>query len=87
MRVDDPETYNEPWSAVRRYRRAQQAMTEEVCAETMRICSTITSRSPTRRISEPGWGGQRLYCGVVPRGSCTGLSVSSFDVDVAPQLL
>jgi hypothetical protein len=33
MRVDDPETYNEPWSAVRRYRRAQQAMTEEVCAE------------------------------------------------------
>jgi len=36
MRVDDPETYNEPWSAVRRYRRVQQAMTEQVCAENNR---------------------------------------------------
>jgi hypothetical protein len=33
MRLDDPDTYNEPWSAVRRYRRVQQPMTEEVCAE------------------------------------------------------
>jgi len=34
--VDDPDTFYEPWSATRRYRRAQiemHAMQEEVCAE------------------------------------------------------
>jgi hypothetical protein len=33
MRIEDPDTYNRPWSAVQRYRRAQQEMLEEVCAE------------------------------------------------------
>jgi len=33
FRVEDPETFNEPWLAMRRYRRVQQAMVEEVCAE------------------------------------------------------
>jgi hypothetical protein len=33
FRVEDPDTFNEPWSAMRRYRRVQQAMVEEVCAE------------------------------------------------------
>ena len=33
MRAEDPDTFNEPWSAIRRYRRVEQAMTEEVCAE------------------------------------------------------
>ena len=34
--VDDPDAFNAPWSAIRTYRRAQQAMTEEVCAENNR---------------------------------------------------
>jgi hypothetical protein len=33
FRVEDPDTFNEPWLAMRRYRRVQQAMVEEVCAE------------------------------------------------------
>jgi len=31
--VDDPDTFYEPWSGSRRYRRARQAYTEEACAE------------------------------------------------------
>jgi hypothetical protein len=31
--VDDPDTFNEPWSGARRYRRATQPLIEEVCAE------------------------------------------------------
>ena len=31
--VDDPNTFYEPWSGVRRYRRVKQEMLEEVCAE------------------------------------------------------
>jgi hypothetical protein len=31
--VADPDAFNEPWSAVRRYRRVQEKMAEEVCAE------------------------------------------------------
>jgi hypothetical protein len=31
--VDDPDTFNEPWSGTRRYRRVQQPLLEEVCAE------------------------------------------------------
>jgi hypothetical protein len=31
--VADPDTYNEPWTALRRYRRVQQKYLEEVCAE------------------------------------------------------
>jgi hypothetical protein len=31
--VDDPDAFNEPWTAIRRYRRVQDPMIEEVCAE------------------------------------------------------
>jgi hypothetical protein len=31
--VDDQDAFNEPWSGTRRYRRVQQPMLEEVCAE------------------------------------------------------
>ena len=31
--VEDPDTFNEPWSGTRRYRRVQQPMLEEACAE------------------------------------------------------
>jgi hypothetical protein len=31
--VDDPDTFYEPWSGMRRYRRVKQEMLEEVCAE------------------------------------------------------
>ncbi len=31
--VEDPGTFNEPWSAVQRYRRVQRTMIEQVCAE------------------------------------------------------
>jgi hypothetical protein len=31
--VEDPDTYYEPWSAIQRFRRVQQQMREEVCAE------------------------------------------------------
>ena len=33
MTIEDPETYNQPWQAVRRFRREQGTLTEEVCAE------------------------------------------------------
>ena len=33
FRVEDADTFYEPWSAMRRYRRVQQPMHEEVCAE------------------------------------------------------
>jgi hypothetical protein len=36
MRIEDPETYNESWSAVRRYRRVQATISEQVCAENNR---------------------------------------------------
>jgi hypothetical protein len=31
--VDDPDTYNQPWQAVRTYRKMQGALQEEACAE------------------------------------------------------
>jgi hypothetical protein len=31
--VEDPETYYEPWTAVRRYRRADMRFGEDICAE------------------------------------------------------
>jgi hypothetical protein len=31
--VEDPDTYNGPWSAIQRYRRVQRKMDEQVCAE------------------------------------------------------
>jgi hypothetical protein len=34
--VEDPDTFNEPWSAIKRYRRVHELMLEEVCAENNR---------------------------------------------------
>jgi len=31
--VDDPDAFNQPWSGMRRYRRVQQGMSEDICAE------------------------------------------------------
>jgi hypothetical protein len=33
FRVEDPDTFNEPWSAINNFRRVQQPMHEEACAE------------------------------------------------------
>jgi hypothetical protein len=33
MTIDDPDTYNQPWQAVRTYRRTQATLQEEACAE------------------------------------------------------
>jgi hypothetical protein len=33
IQIDDPDTFYQPWSAIQRYRRIQQALPEEVCAE------------------------------------------------------
>src|SRR6202163_4502447 len=33
IRIEDPVAFNEPWSAVQHYRRVQQEMIEEACAE------------------------------------------------------
>jgi len=34
IKVDDPDTFNEPWSAIQRYRRVQpRQLGEEACAE------------------------------------------------------
>jgi hypothetical protein len=33
MTIDDPDTYNQPWQALRRYRHVQRTLVEQVCAE------------------------------------------------------
>jgi hypothetical protein len=33
MTIEDPDTYNQPWQAVRRYRRMKGVLEEEACAE------------------------------------------------------
>jgi hypothetical protein len=33
MTIDDPDAYNQPWQAVRRYRHVQRTLVEQVCAE------------------------------------------------------
>jgi hypothetical protein len=33
MTIEDPDTYNQPWQAIRRFRRMQGTLGEEVCAE------------------------------------------------------
>jgi hypothetical protein len=33
LRIEDTDTFYEPWSAIQRYRRVQQTLHEEVCAE------------------------------------------------------
>jgi hypothetical protein len=36
VRVEDPDAFNAPWSAIKRYRRVTEPMFEEVCAENNR---------------------------------------------------
>ena len=36
MTIDDPDTFNQPWQAMRRYQRTTKALTEEICAENNR---------------------------------------------------
>ena len=43
FRVEDPDTFYEPWSALINFRRAQRPMHQEACAES-NTCSTIISR-------------------------------------------
>ena len=31
--IDDPDTFNQPWQAMRRYRKGEKALTENICAE------------------------------------------------------
>jgi hypothetical protein len=33
MRIEDPDTFYEPWSAINNFRRIQRPMHEEACAE------------------------------------------------------
>ena len=33
MTIDDPDTYNQSWQAIRRYRQVKATMAEEICAE------------------------------------------------------
>jgi hypothetical protein len=33
MTIEDPDTYNQPWQAIRRYGRVKGTMAEEICAE------------------------------------------------------
>ena len=33
FRIDDPDAFNQPWSGMKRYRRVQEQLAEEVCAE------------------------------------------------------
>jgi hypothetical protein len=33
IRVEDPDTFYEAWSGIQRFRRVQEPMTEEICAE------------------------------------------------------
>ena len=33
MTIDDADTYNQPWQAIRRYRQVKSTMAEEICAE------------------------------------------------------
>jgi hypothetical protein len=37
LTVDDPDTFNQPWTAVHRYRRIQRRVIEEACAENNQI--------------------------------------------------
>jgi hypothetical protein len=37
MTIDDPDTFNQPWQAVVRLRRAQDPLSEQVCAENNQV--------------------------------------------------
>ena len=44
--VDDPDTFNQPWSASQRYRRVSEEMTEQVCAENNNNTSVFDYHTP-----------------------------------------
>ncbi len=45
--VEDPDTFNEPWSAIQRYRKVQQGpMDEQVCAENTRDTGLFDNKVP-----------------------------------------
>ena len=55
IRVEDPDTFNEPWSMVQRYRRVQpRELGEEACAE---------NNYGSVRLSHPGRGQAGLLSG------------------------
>jgi hypothetical protein len=33
VHIEDPDTFNQPWDAIQRFRKVQQTMVEEICAE------------------------------------------------------
>jgi len=33
MTIDDPDTFNQPWQALRRYDRVNRAFSEDICSE------------------------------------------------------
>ena len=47
FRVEDPDTFNEPWSAIQRYRKVQEGpMDEQVCAENTRDSGIFGNSAP-----------------------------------------
>jgi hypothetical protein len=61
IRVEDPDTYYEPWSAIQCFRRVQQQMREEVCAENNRHLFDYGTRRLTSWFFErSGCGGEAL---------------------------
>jgi hypothetical protein len=47
IRADDPDTFNQPWSAIQRYRKVQEGpLDEQVCAENNGAISTPQSARP-----------------------------------------
>jgi hypothetical protein len=50
--IDDPDTFNQPWQALRRYQKAKREFVENICSETTPICSTTARRPRSSRISE-----------------------------------
>ena len=52
LTVDDPETFNQPWSTFQRYQKGPRRFPRKSAPRTISICSTIISRSRTSRISE-----------------------------------
>ena len=51
VRVDDPGTFNAPWSAIQRYRRVQHLGSKR-CAPRTTSGAATTPRSPIRQISD-----------------------------------
>ena len=64
--VTDPDTFNQPWQAIRRYEKGQGAFPEEICAENnhnlfgddydIPESDSPTSRNMSDRLSSPVYG-------------------------------